>query len=54
MIVAPDGRVLWEVLSSEIEMTRCEIDLAAISNWYLDQARLDVIAGEAARSIDVR
>lgn len=44
MVVAPDGKVLWEALSSTVEMKHCEIDVAQISNWYLNQARLDVVA----------
>jgi predicted amidohydrolase len=43
MIVAPDGRVLGEVVSASVEMRRCEIDLAEVSNRYLGQARDDVL-----------
>lgn len=43
MIVAPDGRVLWEVVSASMEMKRCEIDLSEVSDWYLGQARDDVV-----------
>jgi predicted amidohydrolase len=43
MIVAPDGEVLWEVLSASMEMKRCELDLSEVSDWYLSQAREDVV-----------
>jgi len=43
MIVAPDGRVVWEVLSDSTELKRCQIDLAEVSGWYLSQTRDDVV-----------
>jgi len=43
MIVAPDGTVIDETMSSEIIMLREQINLSKISNWYLDQARTDVV-----------
>jgi predicted amidohydrolase len=45
MIVAPDGRVLWEVLADSIAVERCEIDLAEVSDWYLSQSRDDLLQG---------
>jgi predicted amidohydrolase len=43
MIVAPDGRVLWEVISTCVEMNRREIELSEVADWYLSQARDDVV-----------
>ncbi len=43
MIVSPSGKVLHKVSSAETEIVRETIDLEAVSNWYLDQARVDVI-----------
>jgi predicted amidohydrolase len=43
MIVAPSGQVLWEALSAEPELARCELDLAQVSNWYLSQSREDLL-----------
>jgi len=43
MIVDPQGRVIWEVLSPKVEYIRCTIDLSQISNWYLNQSRDDII-----------
>ncbi len=42
--IGPDGRVLGEVVSAELEILRVELDLAKVSNLYLDQSRMDVIA----------
>ncbi|MCP4417680.1 MAG: carbon-nitrogen hydrolase family protein [Chloroflexi bacterium] len=43
MIVAPSGNVVAEITSPNIEVLRKRIDLSNISDWYLDQARTDVI-----------
>ncbi len=42
MIVAPDGKVLWEALSASLAVERREIDLAQVSDWYLGQGRRDL------------
>ncbi len=42
--IGPDGRVLGEVVSTEMEILRVELDLSKVSNLYLDQSRTDVIA----------
>ncbi len=47
--IGPDGKVLGEVVSSELEILRVELDLSKVSNLYLDQSRTDVIA---IKSID--
>lgn len=39
MIVHPSGAVLAEVSSPELEVLSATIDLADVSNWYLDQSR---------------
>lgn len=43
MIIYPTGEVLWEVLSGEIEIFRGTINLSEISNWYIDQSRVDIV-----------
>lgn len=48
MIVAPDGRVIWETDSPDLAITRQFLDLGQVSNWYLDQARRDVVTVELA------
>lgn len=42
--ISPEGLVLEEIISHQIAFTRVELDLSRISNWYLDQARLDIVA----------
>jgi predicted amidohydrolase len=44
LAVAPDGNVLEEVVSERMEILRLELDVARVSNWYLDQCRTDVVA----------
>ena len=45
--IAPDGQVIDEVVSAELDMLRVELDISKVSNWYLDQSRNDVVAIEA-------
>ncbi len=42
--VAPDGQVLGEIVSAELDILRVELDLSKVSHWYLDQSRTDVVA----------
>ncbi|MFX0093528.1 MAG: carbon-nitrogen hydrolase family protein [Candidatus Hodarchaeota archaeon] len=44
MIIAPSGKVLWEVASPKLEQTRYTLDLTKVSNWYLSQSRNDIIS----------
>ncbi len=44
MVISPRGFVLDEIVSSAAGDFRCELDLDEVSNWYLDQARPDVVA----------
>ena len=44
MIIDPNGFVLAEMVSARAGALRAELDLAQISNWYLDQCRTDVVA----------
>jgi len=44
MIIEPNGRVVWEVLSRKSKQKRCTLDIAKVSNWYLSQSRDDVIS----------
>ena len=42
--IAPDGQVIDEVVSAELDILRVELDISKVSNWYLDQSRDDVVA----------
>jgi predicted amidohydrolase len=44
MAISPQGFVLNEIISAERGFIRFKIDLAEVSNWYLDQARPDIVA----------
>lgn len=44
MIVNPKGIVLQEEVSDNVAVLRQVIDTAQVSNWYLSQARTDVVA----------
>ena len=50
MIINPAGNVLAEVVSDKIATQRTQIQLNQVSNWYLDQARMDVVG----QSVDVK
>ena len=41
--VNPGGEILAEIISDQMEFMRLEIDLAQVSDWYLDQSRYDVV-----------
>lgn len=43
MLIAPDGEVISEIVSSDLRIIRESIDMDKISNWYLNQARNDII-----------
>lgn len=43
MIVTPTGLVAWEMCSPECKVKHYMVDLSMISNWYLNQSRLDLI-----------
>lgn len=43
MIIAPSGEVVWEKLSTNVEVGQYTLDLSQISNWYLDQSRRDLL-----------
>jgi predicted amidohydrolase len=43
MIVSPSGDVIAEVNGPEPTIIRSSIDVDAVSNWYLDQQRSDVV-----------
>lgn len=42
--IAPDGHVIAEVSSPNLEVLRVELDLSKVSNLYLNQSRADVVA----------
>ncbi len=41
--IAPDGKVIDEMVSAELGIFRVELELSKVSNWYLDQRRSDVV-----------
>jgi predicted amidohydrolase len=41
--VAPDGQVLGEIVSAELDSLRIELDLSKVSDMYLHQSRSDVV-----------
>ncbi|NEZ49584.1 hypothetical protein FDB54_08130 [Clostridium botulinum] len=43
MLIASDGEVISEIVSSDLPIIREIIDTDKISNWYLNQARNDVL-----------
>lgn len=43
MIIDPNGTIIWEMLSADIQSFRCSIDLSIISDWYLKQSREDIL-----------
>jgi predicted amidohydrolase len=42
--IAPDGRVLGEIVSDRLKVMRVELDLSLVSNGYLDQCRTDLVS----------
>ncbi len=42
--IAPDGHVLGEIVSAELEILCLNLDLSKVSNLYLEQSRADVVA----------
>lgn len=49
--IGPDGKVIDEIISPEVGVLRVELDLARVSNLYLEQARTDVVAFKPARPV---
>lgn len=48
--VAPDGLVMGEIISAELDVLRVELDLAQASSKLLDQSRSDVVAIQSIHS----
>jgi len=42
--IGPDGRIIGEIVSPELEILRAELDLSKVSDLYLNQSRTDVVA----------
>ena len=42
--IAPDGQVIDEIVSAELNTLRVELDLSKVSDMYLNQSRSDVVA----------
>ena len=45
--IAPDGKVIDEIVSEELGVFRVELELSKVSNWYLEQRRSDVVETRA-------
>jgi len=45
--IDPGGRIIGEIVSSELEVLRAELDLSKVSDLYLNQSRTDVVATKA-------
>lgn len=43
MLISPKGEVISEIVSSDLDVIKATVDTAEISNWYLSQARQDVV-----------
>lgn len=43
MIIEPTGNVIKEVFNARKEYLRAKVEISEISNWYLNQARTDVV-----------
>lgn len=41
--IAPDGRVVAEIVSAKTKTLRVDLDLSEVSSWYIDQCRSDVV-----------
>jgi predicted amidohydrolase len=50
IIIAPDGQVISEIVSAEAGILRASLDLAQVSNQYIDQSRTDVVNGDSGFS----
>ena len=43
IILSPEGDVLAELDTGAVQVGEAALDLARVSNWVLDQARIDLI-----------
>jgi len=43
MAISPGGQVIDEIVSDRQAITRVDLDLSQVSDWYLDQSRRDVV-----------
>ena len=50
MIVTPGGQVIWEALSAKLDMMRYTLDIAEVSNWYLNQSRDDIVGRQRSET----
>lgn len=41
--IAPDGKIMSEMVSAELGILRVKLELSNVSNWYIDQRRSDVV-----------
>ena len=41
--IAPDGQVMGEIVSAELDVLRMELDVSKVSDMYLNQCRSDVV-----------
>ena len=49
MIIAPSGQVIWETLSSKLDMMHCTLDIGEVSDLYLNQSRDDVVGRQRSK-----
>jgi predicted amidohydrolase len=49
MAIAPDGQVMGEIVSAELETLRISLDLSQVSNWFINQSRTDVVKISSTR-----
>jgi hypothetical protein len=42
--IDPDGHIISEIVSPNLDVLRTELDLSKVSNLYLDQSRVDIVA----------
>jgi len=48
--IAPDGQVMGEIVSADLEILRVELDVRKVSDVYLNQSRSDVVALTSSNS----
>jgi predicted amidohydrolase len=48
--ITPEGHILAEVVSTELEILRVELDVSKVSSLYLDQSRNDVVTLKSAQN----
>ena len=52
--ISPEGWIIEEIISDRPGFFRVELDLSKVSDWYIDQARSDVVAIDTPSQKDRR